>query len=30
VATGHYDAAAPRDAEADDALETLEGELPLG
>ena len=30
VATGHYDAAALRDAGADHVLETLEQELPLG
>ena len=30
VATGHYDAAALRDAGADHVLETLEEELPLG
>jgi hypothetical protein len=27
---GHYGAAAPRDAEADRVLETLDEELPIG
>jgi hypothetical protein len=30
VATGHYDAAALREASADHVLDTLEQELPLG